>query len=357
MRTQWNIDSLYEYAEKGLVTAREHPSLPLVVWNYTAETQYGRLWDTTTLSTRGLVTDMQGRTVAPCLPKFFNLSEPENDGLTIEDYDVAQEKLDGSLIHVFWHEGQWVCSSRGSFESDHAGWAQELIEKNQNFLRVYEPMVRMNPSGYRPVFVCELIIPENRIVVDYGDEESLRLISVFQYSDEFGWEETRNDEWNWPWDKVQRIPMEAVPTYLDQSGIEGIVLIGNNGRAKIKTDEYVEHHRIVTGLTTKRVLEHYIEHGNVDKLLEVAPDEWYERIGQLAWSFQDRVQFVKAGVDNQFYNVMKSFGKDMSRKDFAMKVRGQVNASHMFSLLDGKDIVPMIQRHILDNYERFGLEL
>lgn len=350
MKNQFDIDSLREYAEKGLITGREHPDLELVVWNYTAETQYGRLWDETTLATRGLVTDMQGRTVAPCIPKFFNLAEPENDGVAIDDFDYAQEKLDGSLIHVFWYDNQWVCSSRGSFESDHAGWAQELVEKNANMLH------RWSTPGV--VFVCELIVPENRIVVDYGDEESLRLITTFtNLAGE--WREYPAAGYDWPWSKVREFNLKTARNYLEQSGIEGVVLLDrDHNRAKIKTDEYVEHHRIVTGLTTKNVLEHYMEHGSVDKLLEVAPDEWYERIGDLAWSFDSAVGLVGTMIRAQYRNVLESLGKDFTRKDFAMIVKGQQNAPFLFALLDGKDIYPMVQRKVFDDRDRYkDLEL
>lgn len=351
MKNRWNIDSLREYEEKGLITGREHPDLPLVVWNYTAETQYGRLWDETTLSTRGLVTDLQGNTMAMCIPKFFNLGEPENEGVWVKDFDRAYEKLDGSLIHIFQYDGQWICSSRGSFESDQAKWAQELVDKNLNYFKKFE----ISPAI---TFVCELIVPENRIVVDYGDEESLRLITTFM--DAWGeWVEIEVDKvGSWPWEKVNAIPIDALPTYLDQSNIEGVVLVGDNGRAKIKTDEYVEHHRIVTGLTTKNVLEHYMEHGNVDKLLEVAPDEWYGRIGDLAWAFESAVRLVEAMVRGQYRNVRESLGLNFERKDFAMIVKGQQAAPFLFALLDGKDIHPMVQRKVFDDRDRYkDLEL
>lgn len=346
MRERYDIELLREYENKGLITGRNHPSLPLVVWNYTAATQYGRLWDEVTLSTRGLVTDVQGNTVAPCIPKFFNLGETD---YSIKDFSTAYEKLDGSLIHVFKYDGQWVCSSRGSFESDHAKWAQELVDKNLHLFKEYE---------YTDVvFVCELIIPENRIVVDYGDEESLRLISAFIYSSRFGWEETRPQEWNWPWTKVKLVPVEDLPEYLEQSNIEGVVLLNAHGRVKVKTQEYVELHRIVTELTTKRVFKHYLEHGNVDALLEVVPDEWYERIGMLVWKFDNAVNFLYALANTRYQRVVEGLGSDATRKDFAMAVKGQRDAPFMFALKDGKDVRRMIQEAVASDYERYDLEL
>ena len=354
MKTQHDIDLLREYEAKGLITGREHPDYELVVWNYTAATQYGRLWDEVTRSTRGLVTDMRGRTVAQCLPKFFNLPEPESDGSSIDDFTHAQEKLDGSLIHVFNYEGNWIASSRGSFESDQAKWAQELVVSQIDWF---------NAGHLDFTYVCELIVPENRIVVDYEQERSLRLIAMFTLAETIGWFEVPvvKDFMAWPWDIVTSIGLDDLDQYLDQSGIEGVVLVNFTGdkviRAKIKTDEYVEHHRIVTGLTTKSVMEHYMEHDSVDLLLEVAPDEWYHKIGQLAWAFETSANFIEAQVRAQFRNVRESLSHDYDRKEFAVKVKAQRNAKYLFRLLDGKPIRKMTQREVLDNYELYKLDL
>jgi len=55
---------LDDYSKRGLLFKQTHKTLPLSIWNYTPEVQYGQLWDDITLSCRGLVTDPKGNVVA-----------------------------------------------------------------------------------------------------------------------------------------------------------------------------------------------------------------------------------------------------------------------------------------------------
>ena len=64
-----------EYIEKGLITRRHHPlNEDLVVYNYTARTQFKRLWDEKTRRARGLIVK-NGKVIAEPFHKFFNLEE------------------------------------------------------------------------------------------------------------------------------------------------------------------------------------------------------------------------------------------------------------------------------------------
>lgn len=58
-----NIQTLNEYKENGLLTNQSHPTLPLLIWNYSTKVQYEQLWDDVTLQCRALVTDLDGNIV------------------------------------------------------------------------------------------------------------------------------------------------------------------------------------------------------------------------------------------------------------------------------------------------------
>jgi RNA ligase len=120
------LEKLNEYFEKGLVYKQIHPTLPLTIWNYTEKVQYEDLWDEITLQTRGLVTDNEGNIIARPFNKFFNIEEGKHT--PTEKFEVW-EKMDGSLGIVFWYQGQWVVATRGSFTSDQAIKAKELLKK------------------------------------------------------------------------------------------------------------------------------------------------------------------------------------------------------------------------------------
>jgi RNA ligase len=120
------LEKLNEYFDKGLVYKQIHPTLPLTIWNYTEKVQYENLWDEITLQTRGLVTDNEGNIIARPFNKFFNIEEGKHT--PTEKFEVW-EKMDGSLGIVFWYQGQWVVATRGSFTSDQAIKAKELLKK------------------------------------------------------------------------------------------------------------------------------------------------------------------------------------------------------------------------------------
>ena len=110
---------LDDYSKRGLLFTQTHKSLPLSIWNYTPEVQYGQLWDEITLSCRGLVTDNRGNVVGLPFKKFFNLEE--NKYNPTQDFEVF-EKMDGSLGIMFKYNGELVCATRGSFDSEQSKW-------------------------------------------------------------------------------------------------------------------------------------------------------------------------------------------------------------------------------------------
>lgn len=58
-----DIEILNEYKKLGWLMNQKHPTLPLLIWNYTKSTQYFGFWDSVTLVCRGLVTDLDGTIV------------------------------------------------------------------------------------------------------------------------------------------------------------------------------------------------------------------------------------------------------------------------------------------------------
>jgi RNA ligase len=159
------IEKLNKYYEDGLLYKQVHPYLPLTIWNYSEKVQYENLWDETLLMCRGLVTDHTGDIVATPFQKFFNIEEGKFE--PTENFEVY-EKMDGSLGIVFWYEGQWVVATRGSFGSDQAIKGRELLKKYNTDIM------------FRHLTFCfEILFPQNRVVVDYGDYEGLVLLGTF----------------------------------------------------------------------------------------------------------------------------------------------------------------------------------
>ena len=105
-----------------------HPNLPITVYNYTAKAQYENHWNEVTESCRGLWLTDSGEVVARPFRKFFNLSQFIGP-LPEETYEIT-EKIDGSLIVIALYNGELVISSRGSFVSDQAVKAKEIVKNH-----------------------------------------------------------------------------------------------------------------------------------------------------------------------------------------------------------------------------------
>jgi RNA ligase len=79
----------------GYVRTQRHPSLPLLIYNYTEKAQYENVWNAATLACRGLVASADGTVVARPFTKFFNHGQPGAPELSFEGAVTVTDKADG----------------------------------------------------------------------------------------------------------------------------------------------------------------------------------------------------------------------------------------------------------------------
>ncbi len=321
--------------EQGYIVSQTHPTLPLTIYNYTAQTQYERYWNEATLACRGLILDDQYQPIARPLPKFFNLQE--HQGTLPDDVPTIYEKLDGSLILLFFYAGQWQVASRGSFTSDQAQKAKELLVN-------YE--VDLLDRNY--TYLLEVIYPNNRIVVDYGNAERLVLLAAVHTAT--GAEiDHQLVEWS---DLAQTYPVTSLPDWIkslnpaDLPNQEGFILKWSNGfRLKYKLEDYVRLHRILTRIQAKDIWECLSKNQDLNQFLDSVPDEFY------SW-----VKTVKADLEAQYQEIeaqCRSEFKDLGdRKQTAAYFQTQSNAKILFLMLDGRDYSQVIWRQIKPGFQR-----
>lgn len=345
------LEKLNEYFEKGLVYKQVHPTLPLTIWNYSEKVQYEGLWDEITLQTRGLVTDNDGNIIVHPFKKFFNIEEGKHT--PTEEFEVY-EKMDGSLGILFFYEGKWIVVTRGSFTSDQSVKAQELLRSKY--------IVESIPKGYATLF--EIIYPENRIVVDYGDEEKLVVLgmtsrvsgkemdynSLLNVHNESGMSVVKK------YDGIKDYKQLKEMVKNDQEGF--VVKFSNGDRVKVKGVEYLRLHKIMGNLSTTAVWEVLSNGGDMENLLKDVPDEFYKKI-------KTYVQDLKYG----FFQISERAGKlhdgfrygkygdrdsELTKKEFAEFVFNQdkVLQPVMFSMWDGKPYDHIIWRIIKPDFKK-----
>ena len=339
------LEKLNKYYEDGLLYKQVHPYLPLTIWNYTEKVQYENLWDEVTLMCRGLVTDHTGDIVATPFQKFFNIEEGKFE--PTEEFEVY-EKMDGSLGIVFWYEGQWVVATRGSFGSDQAIKGRELLKKYNTDIM------------FRHLTFCfEILFPQNRVVVDYGDYEGLVLLGTFdkngkEYDVEM-WREYGFDVVK-KYDGINDYKQLKEMVKNDQEGF--VVKFSNGDRVKVKGVEYLRLHKIMTNVTTTGVWE-YLKNGeDVLELLKDVPDEFYKKI-------QNYVRDLRYGYfqiseragklhDGFRYGKYGDVDPEPTKKEFAEFVLKQQKVLHpvMFAMWDKKDYSEIIWNLIRPEFKK-----
>lgn len=233
----------------GFISQRKHPEKDLWIYNYTAQAQYANLWNDATINCRGLIVDKHNTIVARPFKKFFNLEqavEPMEEwqgGDLVDKFCVAYDKLDGSLGIIFHFEGEWDVATRGSFESEQAFWARKKLQEYKHALVP------------RLTYLVEIVYPENRVVCDYGNKEDLILLGSVDTESGYRY----GGPWTTPWygeraEIVAEGYLEEIIKLPPREGKEGLVLYFEDGQMwKLKQDDYVALHRLVFGLTERKI--------------------------------------------------------------------------------------------------------
>ena len=335
------LEVLNKYYEDGWLIKQTHPSLPLTIWNYSQTTQYEGKWDEVTLHCRGLVTDTEGNVIARPFKKFFNIEEGKHTPTS--EFDVY-EKMDGSLIIVFWYDGGWVVASRGSFTSEQATAASKIFfdKLDHNF-------------SIGITYLFEFTANWNRIVVDYGDEDNLTLLGAIRTEDgiEATYEQLEMIAKGANCDVVKRY--DGVKDYSTLKGIikdnqEGFVVRFSNGdRMKIKGEEYLRLHKIMTEVSTKSIWEILSNGDDIELILKDVPDEFFDKVKE----YVSELMFQYKTLENEYlriYNTLSDL-KD-KRSEFAKRALMFKHPQLLFNIVDGKPYSNAIWRIIKPEYKK-----
>lgn len=312
-----DMDEIKKRIDRGLISVRKHPFLDLYIYNYTSRTQFDRLWDQYTEICRGLIMDDQNNVLNNPFPKFYNLGETEKTKIQNLPAEIPSitEKLDGMLGILYAEGDKPAIATRGRFDSPYAIWATNWLRQKGFSLEDFK-------VDYTYLF--EIVYPNNKIVVNYGNRAELVLLAVRNNDDGHEIDYIKEAERlglsyakeffvdNYGNDKVS----DAI-NYLQKSkGIdeEGFVCKYSNGlRIKIKSVDYMRLSKILFGLSSKGIWEIVRDKGNVEDILESVPDEFY-----------DWVKKVEASVTTEKEKIMNK-AKIIAKE--AKKLNGRVEQS------------------------------
>ena len=330
-----NIQTLNQLIAEDYIKVNKHPTADLYIYNYTAKAQYERLWNEWTLACRGLIMDADFNIVARPFPKFFNLEELVDVSIPNEPFEVY-EKMDGSLGILYWIHNEALVATRGSFVSEQAIVATELLNTK------YADSIPLLDKT--KTYLFEIIYPENRIVLDYGTERKLVLLAIIdiQTGDEF---------------PLEDIGFEIVKKYdglndlqqlkaLEEDNREGFVVKFKSGyRLKVKFEEYQRIHKIVTQVSTLSIWEYIKEGQDLTPILEKVPDEFYE------WVKATHAELLKnyAEIEAQ---AQKDFRVLENRKETALYFLTCEYPAILFKMLDNQEYSSIIWKLLKPVYQK-----
>lgn len=296
------------------------------------------LWDVPLATeARGITFDFDtGACVCRPLEKFFNYGERPLIGTPVPE--LVLEKKDGSMITPVIVNGKVYLKTKKSFYSDAAQFAQKNLTPD-----IEEFCHYCHEQGITPIF--ELTSPQNRIVVDYGQDVKFTLIAARKT--ETGELLTHDQlkelimwchdirliaKFDLTWDQI----LENAKT---KTGIEGYVVYLKDRLIKVKTKWYLSLHHTMTDLRERDIAEAVILETVDDiKSLVSASGVGIEKIEEIETRVIGEINSIKKEVESLNDQV-----SGMTPKEIAVKYKDHP----LFHLLI------ILARGHLPNYREF----
>ena len=261
--------------------------------------------------------------------KFFNYGE--HHASTI-DWSSAKvyEKLDGSLMVLYFYDGEWRVQSSGTPDAggEVNGFGFTFAEL---FWKVWNELGYHLPQEREYCFIFELMTPYNRIVVQPKNNQIVlhgarNLDTLIEsepgfWANKYGWELVKSYPLtNWT-EVIKAAEM------LDPMDSEGYIICDQNfNRVKVKSPQYVAISHLREGFSTRRMLEIILTNEG-EEFLAYFP-EWTGLYEKIKDKYQSLIEEVEAAYQ-QYQHIE-------TQKDFALAIKHLPYSGILFSLRSGK---------------------
>jgi len=243
----FTLEDLNKMIEQGFVNVQHHPTLPLSIYDYSKNCMYARMWNDVTEQCRGLIVEnFTGKIVARGMKKFYNYGQPEASEYPLHTNVRVSRKEDGSL-GVPWHyNGHFGVATRGSFQSEQAIHATEMIN-TEDYKWYRNEILSWNPEYYA---IVEIVYPENRIVLNYEGRDELIPLGFVDGSGIIQIRPLGSDTWmTFAEALALPIPDDEEGYVLDIELMEGVI----QDHLKLKGETYKMLHSILTETSGRRI--------------------------------------------------------------------------------------------------------
>lgn len=340
----FDVAKFREMQDAGFVKIQRHPDFPsdLAIANYTAKAQQNYHWNEVTEQTRGLIFNPSTEVVLKRpFRKFYNYDESQADAIYGFEHVTAYDKMDGSLGIVYeTPDAKLAVATRGSFTSDQAVWATNWLRASVGWAEV---MAWDNGYLYSSLEtdMFEIIYPENRIVVSYDFSGLVYLGSIQTDTGEYSMNDgvwagrVAEPLYEGKFSELFKLP--------ERQNAEGFVVVSSDGarRVKVKYEEYVKLHRIVTRLSERAIWEMmggpYAD--KIEDLVSRIPEEhgnWARGVAEELCAQYYKVGYYLVELQMQLEGIKGADVRE-TRKLKALHIKDElpVVKACIFALLDG----------------------
>jgi hypothetical protein len=209
-------------------------------------------------------------------------------------------------------------------------------------------------------YLFELIAPWNRIVCDYGEREELILLGArgenFEASHDelselakmLGCNVTRKFNFE-DYKEIQKLNWE------NQEGF--IVRFSNGDRCKIKFEDYVKLHRVITNCSSYDVWENLKTFGKLpEEFLKDVPDEFFDWVVGVQSDLWTKHEMTYVMYNSLLQDTLSKLGENPTKKEVALAIQSIVDVDYglLFALYNGKDdkVDEIIWKMIKPEYEK-----
>lgn len=261
------------------------------------ETSYENLWDKYDgfyRECRSIVIDIKNDCIILCpFKKFFNINEIEETSLEnikkkIDNAKTIEfsDKLDGSMQIARWYNNKIIMAGSQALNPNNS-WRLKNGYEMINVLPGYKEMLIKYPEY---TFIFEYISLKDAHVVKYTKEqEGLYLIGIrdVKTGNEFDYNNILSiaKQFDIPTTKFFDKTIEQVISELDDKTsdeAEGFVINIDGYKVKLKYNDYVNIHKILSKSSSINLIIRSIADGNFDDLISKLPISYHDRVNEIA---------------------------------------------------------------------------
>lgn len=336
-------NSLLQVLEKILSTVKVVYKDNLVLLKYT-DNIYLTGWHNLAKECRGKVLDKTTlEIVSYPFDKFYNLDENEYtskenilDLITKATSITIADKVDGSTISIVKYNGELLITTNGSFNADQIPMARQLIGESY---RTLEKNLKEKHT-----YIFEIIYPENQIVVDYGDEQTMYLLAVRDNnttrflteaelalaSENIGTPLVHKEAYTSLDDFINKQKDE----FCNKEGwVFYLTLEDEDFLFKMKYIEYSKMHKVINKLSFKGVYEVFAA-GNIDDVLANTSNE---KLKTYIKEFEEILSYIDDKIRNEVKLIKSKINDEMEFKHVVNLIETDILKPYIIKSLKNKN--------------------